>query len=315
MRILVTGAFGFLGGRLAQSLEQQGHEILLGSRYNRQRPDFLTKGQTVAIDWDDAFCLKDLCDGVELVLHAAGMNAQHCAKDPVGALAFNGGATTRLAQAAASVGVRRFIYLSTAHVYAAPLVGLITEAHPSLNPHPYATSHLAGENGLQKVCEATSMEGMSLRLSNVFGAPSHPKADCWMLLVNDLCRQAVETGALRLNSPGLQQRDFLPIGGLCERLDQLLAYPNWQELGPNVNIGSGSSVSVLEMARRIQACAQHVLGHECPVYHPQAPADHVAETLTYTTSKLPKSAASDLEFYNAEIEGLLKFCLQHFKVS
>jgi hypothetical protein len=49
------------------------------------------------------------CDGVYVVIQAAGMNAQDCAADPVAALTFNGVATARLVMAASRTGVQRFI--------------------------------------------------------------------------------------------------------------------------------------------------------------------------------------------------------------
>ena len=78
------------------------------------------------------------------------MNSQDCANDPVAALEFNGVATTRLVSAALSSGVKKFIYLSTAHIYSSPLVGKISEETYPKNFHPYATSHLAGEMAVLK---------------------------------------------------------------------------------------------------------------------------------------------------------------------
>src|SRR3546814_17036700 len=95
------------------------------------------------------------------------MNAQNCAANPVEALEFNGVATARLVQAAARVGIRRFIYLSTAHVYCAPLTGTITEDTCPRNLHPYATSHLAGENAVLSAVQAGEISGMVLRLSKI----------------------------------------------------------------------------------------------------------------------------------------------------
>ena len=52
-KVLVTGGFGYLGGRLAQFLDSQGgYEILLGSRWRPKLPDRLLKGKTVQTVWD-----------------------------------------------------------------------------------------------------------------------------------------------------------------------------------------------------------------------------------------------------------------------
>ena len=52
-----------------------------------------------------------------------------------------------------------------------PLEGCFDESSPSLNTHPYATSHLLGEQELLRVTEKSSMSGHVLRLSNCFGYP------------------------------------------------------------------------------------------------------------------------------------------------
>jgi len=312
MRILVTGAFGFLGGRLAQHFANQGHDLLLGSRRETLRPSWLEHGQCVAMAWGDPSSLSDVCAGVDLVLHAAGMNAQDCASDPEAALAFNGGATGRLAGAAASVGVPRFVYLSTGHVYAAPLQGHITEDHPPLNPHPYATSHLAGERALAEICSGTVLQGLSLRLSNSFGAPTRPQADCWMLLVNDLCRQVAETGALRLGSPGAQQRDFLPISALCSAVSRILGTHDWSRFEPCINLGSGRALTVLSMAKQVQGCAERVFGRACPLNVPKAQAAFAPQDLHFVSSRWPLDDVVSADQYDQELQALLRFCERHF---
>ena len=52
--------------------------------------------------------------------------------------------------------------------------------------------------------------------------PLHPSANCWGLLANDLCKQAVLTRSLRLSTPGWQPRDFLPLSLVCSVTEQLL---------------------------------------------------------------------------------------------
>ena len=108
-------------------------------------------------------------------------------------------------------GVPRFLYFSTAHVYGSSLEGTITEQTCPRNLHPYATSHLAGEQAVLEAAQRGAIRGVVFRLSNAFGAPVSSEVNCWMLLVNDLCRQAVTTGELALRTAGLQLRDFVTL--------------------------------------------------------------------------------------------------------
>src|SRR5207245_1641136 len=104
----------------------------------------------------------------------------------------------KLTDAAKRAGVRRVVYVSTAHVYGAPLAGVITEASCAVSLHPYATSHRAAEDVVRAAHERKTIEGVVIRLSNAYGAPVSEDANCWTLLVNDLCRQAARTKTMVL---------------------------------------------------------------------------------------------------------------------
>jgi len=309
MRILITGGFGFLGGRLAVHLAQAGHTIVLGSRKAICSPTWLAQAEVLQTVWDDVEMLKHCCKGVDLVIHAAGMNAQDCAADPVAALAFNGVATARLVSAACSAGVKRFIYLSTAHVYASPLVGTITEETFPRNLHPYATSHLAGEQTVLEFNHRGLISGIVLRLSNVFGAPVCKVANCWMLLVNDLCKQAVQTNQLKLHSSGNQQRDFISMTDFCCLAEKFAVGLYCNTYTSIYNIGSGESQSVLAMAKTIQSRCEIVLGRKPLLLFDISRSADTFERLSYRSKNLGISLSYPYVFnhVSSEIDNLLNF--------
>ena len=260
MRILIAGGFGFVGGRLAVHLANEGHKIILGSRKAIRPPVWLQQAEIAQINWDDVTSLERSCKEVDVVIHAAGMNSKECATDPVAALTFNGLATKSLVSAAINEGVGRLIYLSTAHVYASLLEGDITEETCPRNLHPYATSHLAGEHAVLNASQRGEIQGIVLRLSNAFGEPVHKDVNCWTLLVNDLCRQAVETRKLVLKTTGLQQRDFVAITKVCRVMEQLVQTNDGAIHTGIFNVGSGLSRSVLGMAYLIQQRCYQIFG-------------------------------------------------------
>ena len=110
MRILVTGGFGYLGGRIAQSLSSECHEIVLGSRKKQYPPKWLPDAEVVQIEWDNSECLLHICGKVDAIVHAAGMNSQDSLLDPEGAIKSNGKSTERLVQASIDAKVSKFIY-------------------------------------------------------------------------------------------------------------------------------------------------------------------------------------------------------------
>ncbi|QTR46426.1 NAD-dependent epimerase/dehydratase [Thiothrix litoralis] len=311
--ILITGGFGFVGGRVAVHLAQTGYQVILGSRNAVTPPEWLPQAKVVQMLWDDVATLEKCCTGVDIVIHAAGMNAQDCVADPVAALAFNGVATARLVAVAKRAGVSRFIYFSTAHVYDSPLVGTITEEQCPRNLHPYATSHLAGEQAVLSATQYGTMQGIVLRLSNAFGAPTHNDVNCWMLLVNDLCKQAVQSHKLVLQTSGLQYRDFIGMSDVCRVTQDLVEIPS-ELLQTNLfNIGSGVSQTVLEIAQLIQQRSLAILGFEPMLHRPETTSNEYHQNLKFSNHRLDTLG---IEVQNTEktieIDNLLKFCAAFF---
>jgi len=309
MRLLITGGFGYLGGRLAQFLAStSGHQILLGSRQQTEPPPWLPEAKVAHIRWNSPTGLAQICTSVDAVVHLAGMNAQDCAADPIAALEFNGLATARLLQAAIRQGVKRFIHLSTAHVYGSPLTGVITEETCPISTHPYATSHRAGEDVVRTAHQRGQIEGIVIRLSNAYGAPAHKDANCWMLLVNDLCRQAVTTQCMVLRSSGLQRRDFVPLSDACRAISYILDLPV-QALAKNIiNVGGEWSPTVWEVACLIQERCALELGirptlTRIPPTIGETPAD-----LEYRVHVLHQSGLQLGSDRVGDIDRLIQFC-------
>lgn len=313
VRVLITGGFGFIGGRLAKHFSQAKHQVVLGSRYIKALPSWLPSAELARIEWYDEEALESCCTGVDVIIHAAGMNAQDCAADPVAALAFNGKATERLVQAAIKARVGHFIYLSTAHVYANPLVGTITEKTTTNNSHPYAASHLAGELSVINANKSGKIQGTVIRLSNAFGAPVHRNVNCWMLLVHDLCKQAVENRQLVLKSSGLQHRDFVPISYVCQVVGDLVTSNDQSKRWPIVNVGLGVSKSVLEMAVIIRQRCRLALGFDPALTYNNNSSKDESTRLFYMSDHfdLMKDAPRSQHTF-IEIDRLLQFCQAEF---
>ena len=314
MRVLITGGFGYIGGRLGQLLVEQGcDEVILAARKTAESPAWLPKVSVRSISWESDDSLAENCRGVDTVVHLAGMNAQECASKPAAALAFNGVGTARLLAAAERAKVKRFIYLSTAHVYAAPLRGIIDEQTCPMSLHPYATSHRAGEDVVRVAHRAGRIEGIVLRLSNAYGAPAHANVNCWMLLLNELCRQAVSTQRIMLRSSGLQRRDFIPLSDACAAIAHILHLPG-ARLGDGLfNIGGDWTPTVWEMACLVQDRCSVLLGYRPELTRPEPGAGESSEGLEYRWEPLRHSEFNPVFARELELDGLLLFCREHFR--
>jgi len=149
MQVLILGGSGFLGGRLALFLSQMGHKVFIGSRKKTEYLK-LPNIETKVIDWSDDNSLDSIFESVDFIIHAAGMNSRQSLHNPKEAEDFKGNGTSKLILAAMRANIHRFIYLSSAHVYASPLTGTISEEKLPQNSHPYAKAHIAAEKSILK---------------------------------------------------------------------------------------------------------------------------------------------------------------------
>ncbi len=309
LKVLITGGFGCVGGRLAQQLTHTGKwQVVLGTRRLVRAPDWLPTAVVVETRWQSDEALRSVCAGMDAVVHLAGMNALDCAADPVEALDFNGLGTARLLRAAAAERVRRFVHVSTAHVYGSPLQGCITEHSATAALHPYATSHRAGEDAVLYMQQRRAIQGIVMRMSNSFGPPAHERANCWMLLVNDLCRQAIDTGQMVLQSAGTQRRDFITLTDACRVMAHLLDIESGL-LGDGLfNVGGAWAPTVIEMTERIAARCHDVCGFQPRVIRPSVVAGDVGPDIDYRIDRLLRTGFELLADVDSEIVKTLKFC-------
>ncbi len=307
--ILITGGLGYLGGRIAAHLNACGYEVTATSRRAVQPPAWLPQLRVLTLNWDDPQALGAACAGIDCVVHLAAMNEIHSMRDPLNALRVNGLCSLQLLQVAQAVGVKRFIYFSTAHVYGVPLQGRIMETTLARPMHPYAITHRVTEDFVLAAHDSGRNEGVVLRLSNGFGAPLCADVDRWTLLVNDLCRQAVTTGEMKLQSAGTQWRDFITLEDVARAVAHLVALERASLADGLFNLGDRSA-TILEMAQRVANRAEILLGYEMPIRRPMGGAPAVP--LEYVSDKIKATGFSPASRMDEEIDATLHLCLRVF---
>jgi UDP-glucose 4-epimerase len=314
MKILITGGFGYLGGRLAMQLAITNNEVSLASRSFATSPEWLPQAQAIRINWNSKSSVAAACAGVDAIVHAAGLNAQDCSANLVDALEVNGLFTARLLQEAIKQGIKRFIYISTAHVYGNDLFGIISEKTIPESIHPYATSHRAGEEVVLAAHNREEIEGIVVRLSNAFGMPAHKNVDCWMLLVNDLCRQAITSKNLVLKTAGKQQRNFITLTDACNAIEYLLGIPNDKLDGGLFNVGGMNSATVLDMANKISNRVYNMTGDRPEITCRSIEKNINKPRLDYKIDKLIATGFSLQGDINSEIDKLLQFLTNQIRI-
>jgi len=319
LKILITGGFGFLGGRIAQFFVSEGHKVFIGTSRNVDSQDILFAGADVVhTPWNNLEKLDEACVDIDIIIHASGMNAKDCYDDPVAALSINVVATANILQSAINNNVKRFLYISTIHVYTDKLYGKIAEVDCPSNLHPYASSHRAAEDVVLWAQENKLIDSIVVRISNGFGVPIRVNTNCWMLLINDLCRQAVEHKQLVLTSNGIQVRNFIPISEICSAINFLVCQLPFEERvgqsGP-INVGGKDSLSVLEMAKLIQLRCGAILSYTPDLVVRKQNDSEALTQLDFQMNRLKDLGYSHVHHLTEELDRLLMYCNDSFSES
>lgn len=247
MRVLVTGASGFVGRPLVSALATAGHEVTAAVR-NPATAGFAdgVRVRQVAdlgpdTNWQDAL------EGAEAVAHLAArvhvMNDR--AADPLAEFRHaNTAATRHLAKAAADAGVRRLVFVSTVKVHGD--TNGATPIRETDDPRPsdaYGRSKWEAEQALIEVAGRNDMEAVILRPPLVYG----PGAKGNFLALLKLCRWAplLPLGGLA------NRRSLIYVGNLVDAIMACLVHP--EAARQTFLVRDGDDVSMPELIRRTGA--------------------------------------------------------------
>ena len=168
----MTGGAGFIGSHLADALALGGAEVTVIDDLSSGSP------HNVSLDW--RFIEADvrrpetyegLSGSFDIVYHLASHVGQELSYEhPSHDFQVNALATSQLAQWALESGRPRIVFASSMNVYGDPISGIdqVKETEPPNPPSPYAVAKVASE-GLLSVLGAIGLDGVSLRLFNVYG--------------------------------------------------------------------------------------------------------------------------------------------------
>ena len=260
--VVVTGAGGFIGSYLVERLVEQGADVTAFVRYNsRNEPGLLgaielrDDVRIVPGDITELDTVRKVVEQADSVFHLAALvGIPYSYVHPSEVVDVNTIGTLNVLIAARESGARRVVVTSTSEVYGSARYTPMDEEHPRQPQSPYAASKIAADALALSFHRSFDLPVAVLRPFNTYGPRQSDRA-----IIPTIASQAL-SGA-----------DEIVLGNLSPRRDLtyvedtvtgfLRVAEADEALGLEVNIGSGRSISIGELAERIVA----LTGRDIPV--------------------------------------------------
>jgi len=277
--ILVTGGAGYIGSHVVLQLRERGERVVvLDNLSTGFRQAVLDCPLVVGNVGDPEQVLSVLRDhGVDTVMHfAAHTIVPESVADPLKYYRNNTCATQNLLQCCTDVGIKNFVFSSTAAVYGMLAGAFAEEATPTAPINPYGTSKLVSEWMLRDVSLATGMGYVALRYFNVAGSDSQGRigqsSRKATLLIKVACEAVVGKrsevaifGTDYATPDGTGVRDYIHVEDLATAHLNALDYLRAGGQSIVLNCGYGHGYSVREVLASVTRVAgQSVKTNEQP---------------------------------------------------
>jgi NAD dependent epimerase/dehydratase len=197
MKILVTGADGFIGSHLTEALVAAQAEVTALAQYNSfdshgwldDLPEPVRdKLNLVRGDVRDAAFISRLVHGHDVVFHLAALIAiPHSYVAPQSYVETNVLGTLNILEAARQHGTERVVHTSTSEVYGTALTMPISESHPLQGQSPYSASKIAADMMAEAFARSFGVPIIILRPFNTFGPRQSERA-----IIGTIIRQALD---------------------------------------------------------------------------------------------------------------------------
>ena len=240
MRLLVTGARGFIGAGVVRAAHSQGHEVVATdySDHGRELPEGVEAIQgdiTRPEEWQSGF------EGVDAVVHCAAIHRpDEIADATVRAIEVNLRGTRLMLQAAVDAGLKRFVHLSSAKAYGEPL-GYPSREEYLVNPvESYGLAKVVTEDYCRHFTTHSAMRCVSLRPFSVYG----PGQDLSTGYIGQLLEAWTAGRPVALSGHADFVRDFVHIDDV---VDICMAAALDDQPFDVVNVGSGSPTTLGEL--------------------------------------------------------------------
>jgi len=247
MKVLITGADGFIGSHLTEALYRKGYKVRALCQYNSFNnwgwlEDISCKDDIEVFSGDirDPFYCEELVSGVDIVFHLAALIAiPYSYISPQSYIETNIQGTLNICQASIKNKVSRVLHTSTSEVYGTAKFVPINEDHPLQPQSPYSASKIGADAIAMSFFNSFNLPLTIVRPFNTYGPRQSARA-VLPTIITQIANGAKEI-SLGDTTP---TRDFTYVEDTCSGFLELSACDD--SIGETVNLGSNSEISIAD---------------------------------------------------------------------
>jgi dTDP-glucose 4,6-dehydratase len=290
-RVLVTGAGGFIGSHLAESLLDTGAHVRALVHYNAlgswgwlDQSSVRQHIEVVAGDITDRDSVRQAMQGIDIVFHLAALIAiPYSYNAPASYMRTNIEGTLNVLQNARDLGIERIVHTSTSEVYGTARYVPIDEAHPLQGQSPYAATKIGADKLAESFYLSFGLPVVTVRPFNTFGPRQSARAVIPAIITQCLTSKTVHLGNLH------PTRDLNYVANTVEGFILAASVPD--AVGHTINLGTGQEIRIGDLAYliarlidtsiTIEADDQRIRPEKSEVERLLANIDKARETLDY----------------------------------
>ncbi len=247
----VTGAGGFIGSHLAESLCEAGAQVRAMVHYNFQGSwGWLEESphkndiEVYAGDITDRDSVKGCMEGCDTVFHLAALIAiPYSYRAPGSYVSANVIGTLNVLQAARELETPRIVHTSTSEVYGTALYAPIDEKHPLQGQSPYSASKIGADKMAESFYLSFGTPVVTVRPFNTFGPRQSARA-----VIPTIISQCLSGGVVKLGST-TPTRDMNFVRNTAHGF--MAAAASEKAIGQTINFGSGREITIGALAEMI----------------------------------------------------------------
>lgn len=263
MKVLVTGANGFIGSYLCHFLLKKGHTVVAAARqFHSSTKELLAGADMISMDVLNVEQLANLSITADCIIHTATAN-DIVSKDTAAGIHLSAVGTKNILDFAIRNKIPSCVVFSTLQVYGTELLGTIDENSPTHFQNDYGLNHLYAEMIAEMYSRQGKLNCVSVRPSNVYGRLLTKSFDRWSLVPGCFCKEAMERGTITIKSSGKQMRNFVNLENLSRGVESILMhFPGSYEC---YNLASSECLTMKQMAEKVKQVYQEKFGKEIKI--------------------------------------------------